>query len=179
MIKYTVIDHIGREKLRLSLMEYTVADSIYQLQSNPTGDQWCRATNEYLSEWIGISVRGLQKIYERLESKKILIRSKDKKQVSQLWFNTIVSFKKPKKEIKLNETQVSNFENIWNRYPKKIGKENGMRMFQKLIKTEDEYNILSKALKNYKTSADVQNGFVMNFSNWLKDYKDWYNYKEF
>lgn len=181
MIKYSIIDHNSRETLGLSLSEYIIADCIYQLSNNPKNTSGsCSASNEYLADWLNISVRGLQKIIRRLEEKEIITNESGNRKITDKYYKTVISGreKKKNKEVKKADPEtLTNFNIIWQRYPKRIGREKGLRYYLRLIKTKEDHALLNKAITNYKLCQDVQDGMIMKFEKFIVDYKDWAEYK--
>ncbi len=65
--RYTVIMHDVREKYKMSLTEYAIADSIYHLQNNEK--HICTASREYLGKFVGVTERQVRRIIIDLETK--------------------------------------------------------------------------------------------------------------
>ena len=181
MIKYSVIDHNVRETLDLNLSEYIIADCIYQLGNNPKNNVpgICTASNEYLAEWINLSVRGLQKILRRLEEKGIISQENGERKVTALYYNAVIVRKRNKKSdpVKVSPEILTNFNIVWSRYPKRIGKERGLRYYRRLIKSPEDHALLNKAITNYKLCQDVQDNMVMKFEKFIVDFRDWAEFK--
>lgn len=68
---------------------------------------------------------------------------------------------------------VSVFEDIWQHYPSRTGKKNALRHFIATVRTDDEAELLRKALKNYLASYNVDRGYVKNGSTWFNEWRDW------
>jgi hypothetical protein len=72
------------------------------------------------------------------------------------------------------------FDELWELYPKKLGKDKAKEKAVDQIKNEDDYNNCVKAIGNYSASVKgrelqyVQYGSTFFNKNW----KDWVNYKE-
>jgi hypothetical protein len=47
---YSKIQHIPRKKLDLSVLEYILADMIYQLSTNPKYNYWCVISKDTMAE---------------------------------------------------------------------------------------------------------------------------------
>lgn len=77
-----------------------------------------------------------------------------------------------------NKTTVFNFDIIWDKYPKRVGKKESLRHFRASVKTEQDYDAIFKALENYLKSERVFNGFVQNGSTWFNNWQDWLDHKE-
>lgn len=66
--------------------------------------------------------------------------------------------------------QVFDIEEIYNSYPKKQGKKIGIQKLNKIIKTQDEYDVILKAAKNYTQHCKVNKTdaqFIKQFSTWV------------
>lgn len=73
-----------------------------------------------------------------------------------------------------------NFDVVYQNYPKKIGKKKGLEKLKRIIKTEQDYKNLEKALKNYTTHLDNENAelkYVKQFSTFVNCYDDWIDYE--
>lgn len=90
MLIYTKISHIPRKSLWLTNNEYIVADTIYQLSTNPKYE-WCIMTRENLAKELWMSKNGIIKIVNRLEKLNIVLKN-DKKNLktTQLWYDEVV-----------------------------------------------------------------------------------------
>ena len=67
--RYTNINYNLCEKFNISVHEYCVLDSIYQLSTSPMNKKemgWCYATNQSIGEWIRLSASSVSKIITRL-----------------------------------------------------------------------------------------------------------------
>jgi hypothetical protein len=84
--------------------------------------------------------------------------------------------KKESKERK--ESIYSAFENLWQQYPSKVGREKASIHFLATVKTDQDLQDINTALKNYLSSRRVAEGFVQNGSTWFNNWKDWINYIE-
>lgn len=71
-----------------------------------------------------------------------------------------------------------NFELIWSKYPKRLGRKNAERHFTATVKTEEDFLAIQKALENYLSSERVMNGFIQNGSTWFNQWQDWINFCE-
>ena len=89
------------------------------------------------------------------------------------------SSKKSKPEKQTNELAKSEkwFAELWQEYPNRVGKKHAKRHFNATVKTEGEYARISEALRRYKQSKNVQEGFVKNGSTWFNEWEDWVDYK--
>ena len=70
------------------------------------------------------------------------------------------------------------FEEIWLKYPKRIGKKQAERHFFASVKVEQNWLDIQTALKNYLESERVAKGFIQNGATWFGNWKDWVLFKE-
>lgn len=70
------------------------------------------------------------------------------------------------------------FEELWNKYPKRIGKKHAKRHFESTVKTEEDVRAIQIALNNYLSSERVMKGFIQNGSTWFNQWQDWVEFKE-
>jgi hypothetical protein len=70
------------------------------------------------------------------------------------------------------------FEEIYLKYPKKVGKKAAEKHFKASINTERDWQNIQIALKNYLASERVAKGFIQNASTWFYNWPDWVNFKE-
>jgi hypothetical protein len=82
--------------------------------------------------------------------------------------NTLVKESKPKAM-----DMMPHFENIWAKYPSRVGKKHAERHFIASVKTQEDLENIKKALDNYLQSERVQKGFIQNGSTWFNNWKDW------
>lgn len=68
---------------------------------------------------------------------------------------------------------VFNFEQVWARYPKRVGKKEAMRHFHATVKSEQDFTNINKALDNYLVSEDYLKGFIQNGSTWFNNWSDY------
>jgi len=97
-INYTVINHIGRIKLGLSLSEYVLADYIYNLQYNKRSKRigWCYASKQTMADMMGMSDRGTRKILGRLTTMGLIEVGEDKRltRTTSKWYENVVTSSK-------------------------------------------------------------------------------------
>ena len=88
----------------------------------------------------------------------------------------------PSKELRNGEGTVKqplfSFEEIFLKYPKRVGKKNAVRHFKASVKTEQDWLDIQIALKNYLASERVAKGFIQNASTWFNNWRDWIDFKE-
>lgn len=70
------------------------------------------------------------------------------------------------------------FNIIWNKYPKMVGKKMAEKHFAASVKTPKDFEDITKALANYLSSKRVAGGFVQNGATWFNNWRDWVDYKE-
>lgn len=67
----------------------------------------------------------------------------------------------------------ANFEDVWAKYPKRVGKKDALRHFNASVKTQQDYESINKALDNYLASETVSKGFIQNGSTWFNNWPDY------
>jgi len=96
-LTYTLILHQIRKKLKLTLMEYCVADCIYHLSNNPdskiTG--WCYASKQTIGGMLGTTQQTIFDILKKLIGKGFIEKHQDTKHLrtTQRWYNNVVLIK--------------------------------------------------------------------------------------
>ncbi len=70
------------------------------------------------------------------------------------------------------------FEEIWGKYPKRIGKKDALKSFLTSVTTREEYTLIEQALETYKKSERVLNGYIQNGRTWFANWRDWVDYSE-
>lgn len=82
---------------------------------------------------------------------------------------------------KKDKKKTFNFDTIWNKYPKKLGKQEALGYFNMTVKTDKDYANIEKAINNYIHYIGV-NGFedkyIKSGCNWFKEWQEWIDYKE-
>lgn len=76
-------------------------------------------------------------------------------------------------------TLVHEFENVWNRYPKRLGRKEAERHFKASVKTSQDLTAINSALDNYKRyihDKKIEDQFVKMGSTWFNNWQDWINY---
>ena len=89
--------------------------------------------------------------------------------------NTIIEYNQ---KTSLKDINFERFEQIWNKYPKKIGKKKSFRIFLKTVKTEQDFDNINKAIENYSHSKNVKEGYIKNGQTWFNEWEDWTDFKE-
>ena len=72
-----------------------------------------------------------------------------------------------------NKEQCFSFNEIYLKYPNKVGKKEALRHFEASVKTPQDWQDIQTALKNYLLSDRVAKGFIQNASTWLNNWQDW------
>lgn len=70
------------------------------------------------------------------------------------------------------------FEEIWNEYPRKLGKREALKHFCASVKSPKDLRDIHRALDHYKASVDVQKGFIQHAKTWFNNWRDWVDYEE-
>ena len=68
------------------------------------------------------------------------------------------------------------FDEIWNKYPKRLGKKQAEKHFKASIKTDKDWANINKALTNYLQSDLVKKDggkFIQHGSTWFNNWRDW------
>lgn len=65
------------------------------------------------------------------------------------------------------------FNEIWQKYPSKVGKKQAERHFRISVKNEKDWGDIQKALDNYLKSDRVKRGYIQNGSTWFNDWQSW------
>uniref|UniRef100_A0A6M3LDV6 Uncharacterized protein n=1 Tax=viral metagenome TaxID=1070528 RepID=A0A6M3LDV6_9ZZZZ len=80
-------------------------------------------------------------------------------------------------EITVKKPLSFSFEEIYLKYPSKVGKKRAEVHFKASVKTEQDWQDIQIALKNYLKSDTVTKGFIQNASTWFNDWRAWVNQK--
>jgi len=85
-----------------------------------------------------------------------------------------------KVKLKLSKVNISKsaFNEIWGKYPKRVGRRNAEKHFYATVKTEEDLKAIHQALDNYLKSERVYKGYIQNGSTWFNNWRDWVDYKE-
>lgn len=93
---YTTILHEPRLALKITCNEYCLADTVYNLSTNPLSpvSGWCSASQSMLGFALGVSRQSISKMIKKLIKKDIVIKSESGKllRCGEVWINTVVSF---------------------------------------------------------------------------------------
>jgi len=93
-LNYTLILHQIRKKLRLTLMEYCIADSIYHLSNNPKNKVkgWCYASKEHIANFLGTTRATIFDNINKLIKKGLIEKESETKylRTTQKWYDNVV-----------------------------------------------------------------------------------------
>lgn len=98
MIKYTTINHLARVHLGLSQNQYTIADSIHKLSTNPESKHpgWCSASKVVLAEFIGdVKPRTIVNYINHLVELGLVERdpgNAKRKRTTKLWYDVVINW---------------------------------------------------------------------------------------
>lgn len=77
------------------------------------------------------------------------------------------------KKRRVKSSSSAGFDSVWAEYPKRVGKVAAERHFNASVKSEDDLANLRLALRHYKASRRVLDGFVQDGSRWFLNWRDW------
>lgn len=94
-IFYSTVFHQARKRMGISLSEYCLTDYIFKWQSNPSAPRpgWCSKPRSEMAAFVGISVRGIQKMLDRLDSMDLVVLDPVSREVraTRAWFDNVVA----------------------------------------------------------------------------------------
>ena len=105
-------------------------------------------------------------------------QTNSKRTASEQQVNTNKNNKKEKNDKNKEYNVHFHFDEIWNKYPNKIGKKGALRHFKSNIKSDDDYCLISSALNKYINSDRVKNGYIQNGDTWFNNWRDWIDFIE-
>ena len=73
-------------------------------------------------------------------------------------------------------TDKLDFRAIYEKYPRKLGKQKGLQKLKRIVRTENDYKRLEDALKlylQYIKDNDVETKFIRHFDTWVNSWEDW------
>ena len=78
----------------------------------------------------------------------------------------------------MNGWQHQRFAELWAellkiKAPRPVHKRQAMRTFGKTITTSEHFDAMLMALRNYRKSKRVKDGYVQDASTWLNDWEQW------
>jgi len=71
------------------------------------------------------------------------------------------------------KTPLFSFDEIYLKYPNRVGKKAALKHFETTVKTEADFKDIQGALNNYLLSDRVKKGFIQNASTWFSNWQDW------
>lgn len=149
-LKYTTILHEAREKLELSLVEYSIADSIYHLSNNPKSkiNGWCYASKESIAKFFGITSRTIFNNIEKLIKKGLVEKDEETKylRTTQIWYDCII-LTKMKKEYEESSQGMKKFHSGMKKVHSKVGK-NFIPTYEKVSHYNNKDNNNNKNIDN-------------------------------
>lgn len=96
--------------------------------------------------------------------------------------NKEIRIKKKEKNIKKDLSEISfDFEALYQKYPRKIGKKKGIEFLNRYVKNTEQYENISKAIENYAAHCKIQkteSQFIKHFSTFLNCWEDWQSMPE-
>lgn len=82
--------------------------------------------------------------------------------------------KKVKKEKEVNPTVISFFDDLWDLYPRKIGRPDALRHYLKTVKTEQDMRRIDLALGYYlDETKNAEMKFIKHGSAWFNSWQNW------
>lgn len=92
-INYTTINHIAREELELTWIEYGLVDLIHNLSNNPRSDnRWCYASKQTLANNLGVTKQYIHKMINKLIDKGLIEKHEETSylRTTELWFEKVI-----------------------------------------------------------------------------------------
>lgn len=91
MLHFTHIYEAARAALNITRDEYALCNFIKTLSSNPSSSRpgWCDSTREQKADFVGISVRGLDGMEERMVALGLIEKARRHTRTTQLWWDTV------------------------------------------------------------------------------------------
>ena len=89
---FTIVNHRARTRLKLSLNEFCVADSIYHLSNNPKNKRngWCYMSQTTMGQIFGLSKKSIIEIEKRLKNKGLIEKDGQSKRTTEKWYNNVI-----------------------------------------------------------------------------------------
>jgi len=111
-VRFTVIDQVARERLKINLAQYCIADSIDNISKSPAcTDRWVRADKSYLGDHTGISRATTYRYVDYLVDRGILERHEmDRKYVrtTDKWYKAVTARKVQRERVRKELKAISN-----------------------------------------------------------------------
>lgn len=86
---------------------------------------------------------------------------------------TVPDLTKPKDKEPPIVPKGTEFDLIWNTYPKRVGKKSAERYYAASVKTAEDKVDIESALRRYLSSERVKAGYIQNGSTWFNNWRDW------
>lgn len=94
--------------------------------------------------------------------------------------NSTLHNKTYKKNIKKEKNIKFDFESLYEKYPRKLGKAKGLDKLRKIIKTDDDYNKVKIGIENYATymkNCNAEDKYIKHFSSFINQ-SSWEDFQE-
>lgn len=93
----TTLDHCAKRRLGINEAQYSVADLIYHLSSNPRSPEagWCTAKRAKMASMLSISVATLYRALAKLKQLGVVEGDGDKLRTTAKWWEQTVGYKEP------------------------------------------------------------------------------------
>jgi len=82
---------------------------------------------------------------------------------------------------KKSKQKTYDFESVWIKYPKKIGKSVALGTFNITVKNDEDFKDINRAVDNYNKhikNSTIESKYIKTGGNWFEDWKDWIDYQE-
>lgn len=92
-VNYTTINHIAREKLDLTWIEYGLVDLVHNLSNNPKSEsRWCYASKQTLADNLGVTKQYVHKMINKMISKGLIEKNDETNylRTTEMWYESIV-----------------------------------------------------------------------------------------
>ena len=183
---FTTILHDKRKRLGLSLMEYCIADTVYNLSNNPKSPVhgWCYASKEALADILGTTRQTIFTCVNNLIEKGLVEKHEETRylRTSESWYNNIIitTCVDEKKELTPKE-EMSKFlidENFKKEIIEKISKNKklSLEFVQEEVDAFIEYWTTKSANgKNIRWEKQQYFELGKRLGTWFKNKKEWNN----
>lgn len=194
-LQYTVINHKARKVLKLTVFEYCVFDSIYNLSNDPKYKGWCVASLTYIADFLVCNEKTVRRAREKGINEGLLKIPSNKKGLkdnrtatTQLWYDTVIIDKTRAKVPQSNRTKCpSDLDKMSTKTPtlpdkmsnyndnvnKEINKDNVASLFKFFKIPEKDQLIWMAVYKNEKDYLLKQLLYAKEKENIIKDPVKW------
>lgn len=83
--------------------------------------------------------------------------------------------KEDKKDVGWKPTE-SDFNALWEKYPKKLGRKDALRHFLASVHTKADLGLMWEAMETYQATDDYRRGFIKHGSSWFYNWRDYVGY---